>query len=166
MLFLGWDFLSFSFLNEVTVLLLVKVFPMFRRGLSCCRVELSFFSVRLVFKAAGFIITLCWTTTISSSMHHPRLSTPWLSPTSITVGVTFHVQNPYCLVLIQYLLSQSSYVWTLYPGLLPASPTLGVFCFCHVLWKPYAWAPYSSTDIFLESTASSECCRTPGFQTP
>lgn len=163
MLFLDRDFLSFTFLNEVTVLLLVKVFPMFRRGLSCWIV---FFSVELVFKAVGFIITLWWIIIISSNMHHPRLSTPWLSPTSITVGVVFHVPNPYCLALIQYLLSQPSYVWTPYPGLPPASPTLGVFCFCHVLWKPYAWAPYFSTDIFLESTASSECCRTPGFQTP
>lgn len=144
----------------------VKVFPMFRRGLSCCRVELPFFLCDLYSR----LQVLSWPSdepplsavacSIQDSAH------PWLSPTSITVGVVFHVPNPYCLALIQYLLSQPSYVWTPYPGLPPASPTLGVFCFCHVLWKPYARAPYSSTDIFLEFTASSECCRTPGFQTP
>lgn len=139
---------------------------MFRTRLSCCRAKLSFFlwdlysRLQVLSSPSNEPLLSAVTCSIQGSAHS------WLSPTSITVAVAFHVQNPYCLAVIQYLLSQPSYVWTPYPGLPPASPTLGIFCFCHVLWKLYAWAPYPSTDIFLESAVSSECCRAPGFQTP
>lgn len=137
---------------------------MFRRGLSCCRVELSFFLCNLYSRLQ----------VLSSPSDEPPLSA--VACTKAQHTLTFpYLYYSWCdfpcpkplLLSSNPLLAFTAFLCldTL-PWVTSSIPNPGGFLLLPYVWKPYAWAPYSSTDIFLESTASSECCRTPGFQTP
>lgn len=61
------------------------------RGPNCKKVNMSFSSVGLVFKATGYIyIFLCEFTIIFSNSHYPRSIYPWIVPLLLLFGVALY----------------------------------------------------------------------------